>query len=468
MAQVEQGTRQPGKQPYGLLALPNLVKNPLGFFVQTMLNDGDLVQVNVGPLRVLIVHHPDHVRYVLQDNWRNFGKGSTWIVIRKLMGNGLLGSEGDFWLRQRRLMQPAFHKHRLATLADTITATAAHMLTEWEAQVAQRKPIEIAESMSTLTMQVIVRTLFGSDVAREDLRTLVQSFSTALRLLNGQLWTFVVPGFIPLPGDKAMKEAISRIDAIVYRFIEQRRQQPGDDDLISVLLDVQDADTDERMTDQQVRDEVFTMFLAGHETSATVLSWIWYLLWQHPDAERRFHQELETVLGGRLPTFADLPNLRYTRMVINEAMRLYPPAWFIPRTVMADDVIGDVPVKAGTFIMVSSYAVHRHPDFWEDAERFDPERFAASSEPVQRHAYLPFGEGPRMCIGNNFALMEMQLIMATLGQRYRLSLKPGTHVRPVTLPVLRPAPPVWMHALPRQAARGWSIESEKQAQAEPV
>lgn len=464
MAPVNDLQARPRKPGYGVGAVPSLAKNPLQFFMQSLLNQGDLVPLNLGPTRLLLVHHPDHVRYVLQDNWRNYSKGSMWIAIRKLVGNGLLASEGDYWRRQRRLIQPAFHRQKLAELTQTITATVAEMLKEWQTASNQHQPIEMVHAMSEVTMQIIVRTMFGSDVSKDDTRAMVDAFTKALQLMNLRMWTFFLPDFIPLPGDGAMRDVLQQIDTTVYRFIEQRRQNPGGSDLISVLLEMQDADTGERMTDQQLRDEVFTIFLAGHETSATVLSWVWWLLWQHPEVERRLHREVDEVLGGRLPTFADLPNLKYTRMVIDESLRMYPPAWLIPRTAVEDDTIGDQPVKAGMTILMSPYVVHRHPDFWKDADRFDPERFE-SGEVAQRHAYIPFGEGPRLCMGNSFAIMEMQLIVAMVAQTFRLSLKPGIDVKPTTMPVLRPNQDVWMFAYPRPqdvAGRTWLIQSDRE------
>jgi cytochrome P450 len=466
----------PGSQTqgYDVRAVPGLAKNPLNFFMESLLERGDLVPLNLGPMRLLLVHHPDYVRYVLQDNWRNYSKGSMWAAIRKLVGNGLLASEGNYWLRQRRLLQPAFHRQKLAELTQTITVTVAEMVYSWQAAVDARQPIEMSHAMSDLTMQIIVRTMFGGDISKDEARGLGEAFTKALQLMNTRMWTFFLPDFLPLPGDGTMRESLQQIDAVVYRFIEQRRQNPGGNDLISVLLEMQDAETGERMTDPQVRDEVFTMFLAGHETSATVLSWVWWLLWQHPEVERRLQQEVDQSLGGRMPTFADLPKLIYTRQVIDETLRMYPPAWLIPRTAVADDKIGNQAVKAGMTILMSPYVVHRHPTFWTDADRFDPERFA-SSEVAQRHAYIPFGEGPRLCMGNNFAIMEMQLIVAMVVQAYRLSLKPGIVIQPTTMPVLRPNQAVWMYAYPRpQQVKGrtWLIQSEgplePEAAAEPA
>lgn len=438
-----QHTRRP--RPYGLSVLPRLAKNPPEFFLETLHERGDLVELNLGPARLLLVHHPDHVRHVLQENWRTYGKGSMWVAIRKLVGNGLLGSEGQHWLQQRRLMQPAFHRQKLAALASTMTTTIAAMLDDWNSAARADKPVEVAQAMADLTMQIIVRTMFGASIDSAETRDLGQAFARALRLMNVRMWTFFLPDSIPLPGDRAFREAINHIDSAVYRFIAQRRQNPTtENDLLNLLLEARDEETGAHMTDQQVRDEVFTIFLAGHETTATVMSWVWYVLDQYPDVQRRLHAELDSVLVGRLPTLESLSRLNYTRMLIEETMRFYPPSWMIPRSVEADDTIGALPVKKGTTVLISPYVVHRHPDFWENPTTFDPERFAAGQN-VPRHAYIPFGEGPRLCIGNNFAMMEMQLILAMVAQAFRLSLQPGINIRPTTMPVLRPNQPLHMN-----------------------
>lgn len=435
---------------YGLTALPALAKSPLNFFIESQRQHGGMASLNLGPTRLLLIHHPDLVQHVLQDNWRNYGKGSMWVAIRKLVGNGLLGSEGEYWLRQRRLMQPMFHRQKLAALTTIMTDVVAAMLDEWKQLAAAGKPVEIAEAMSVLTMQIIVKTMFGTGITPDETRRMVEAYTKALRLMNVRMWTFFLPDFIPLPGDGALREVLHEIDETVHRFIRERRGNPqATDDLLGLLLEMQDADNGERMTDDQVRDEVFTIFLAGHETSATVLSWVWHLIWQHPDVEQKLQQEVDHVLEGRAPTFEDIPHLTYTRAIIDEALRMYPPAWLIPRTAVEDDIIGGIPVKAGTTILISPYVVHRYPEYWQDPERFDPERFSAPGTPTIRAAYIPFGEGPRLCMGNSFALMEMQIIAAMIAQSWHLSLQPGIDIKPTTMPVLRPDKPLTMNLTAR-------------------
>ena len=461
VTETQTGT-QTGWRGYGVGAVPSLAKDPLRFFIHSLHEHGDLVPLNLGPTKLLLVHHPDYVRHVLQDNWRNYGKGSMWVAIRKLVGSGLLGSEGELWLHQRRLMQPAFHRQRLAGLSNIVTEIITETLADWKVLAEKEQPVEIEHAMSGLTMKIIVRTMFGTGISDAETDELVEAYSSALKLMNVRMWTFFLPDFIPLPGDTAFRETIQQIDRAVYRFINERRQNPSDaDDLLNMLLDARDEETGAGMSDQQVRDEVFTVFMAGHETSAAVMTWVWYVIWQHPEVERRLQRELKDVLGERTPTFEDLPRLTYTRMVIEETMRMYPPGWLIPRSTLADDTIGGRPVKAGTTVLISPYVVHRHPDFWEDAERFDPDRFAPERT-ITRHAYIPFGEGPRLCIGNNVAMMEMQLMVAMIVQKYHLSLQPGIEIKPTPMPVLRPNNDLLMHLRPRTvpAPGVWQMATE--------
>ncbi len=441
---MAQATVNPAR-PYGLGVLPKLAANPPGFFLETLSKRGNLVQINLGPARLLLVHHPDHVRHVMQDNARNYGKGSMWVAIRKMVGNGLLGSEGSVWLRQRRLMQPAFHRQRLGGLANSMSGTIAEMLDTWSERARQGETVEVTRAMSDLTMQLIVRTMFGTGLDPQEMREIGDAFATALKLMNTRMWTSFLPFKLPLPGDAQFRESIEKVDRFVYGLITERRQNPTDsNDLLNMLLEIRDDETGEGMTDQQLRDEVFTIFLAGHETTATVLGWVWYVLNQHPEIERKLHAELDRVLAGRLPSMATLPRLTYTKMIIEETMRYYPPSWMIPRSVEGDDTIGDLSVKKGTTVLISPYVVHRHPDFWDDPETFDPERFHPDRV-VPRQAYIPFGSGPRLCIGNSFAMMEMQLILAMTAQAFRLRLLPSiTNVKTTTMPTLRPNKPLEM------------------------
>jgi cytochrome P450 len=426
-------------RPYGLSVLPKLAADPPGFFLETLNKRGNLVEINLGSAKLLLVHHPDYVRHVMQDHARNYGKGSMWVAIRRMVGNGLLGSEGDIWLRQRRLMQPACHRQRLGGLATSMTTTIAETLDSWTELAKQGQTVEVIRAQADLTMQLIVRTMFGTSLDPQEMREIGEAFGTALKLMNTRMWTSFLPINIPLPGDAKFRDSVATVDRYLYRLIAERRKHPGQaNDLLEMLLEIRDEETGEGMTDQQVRDEVFTVFLAGHETTASIMAWVWYVLNQYPDIERKLHAELDRVLAGRLPSMATLHKLTYTKMLIEETMRFYPASWMIPRSVEADDVIGGLPVKKGTTVLISPYVVHRHPDFWENPETFDPERFHPDKV-VPRSAFIPFGSGPRLCIGNSFAMMEMQLILAMTAQAFRLRLLPSiTNVKTTTMPTLRP------------------------------
>jgi cytochrome P450 len=464
---------QPANTYPALRFVQKAAKDPLAAFLDTRATSGDLVQIKLGPTTLVLVHHPEDVAHVLRHNWRNYGKGGMWVAIRKLVGNGLLGAEGDLWREQRKLIQPAFHKQRLAALTDAMSGTILETLVNWRESAAQGTPIDMTESMFELTMQIIVRTMFGSSLRGEEARTLGTHFTTALKVMQTRMMAFMLPQWIPLPGDKQMRESLAAIDKVLFRLIAERKAI-GPSDQAGDMLDMLLAAVDESgagMSDRQLRDECFTMFLAGHETSATVLSWVWAMLSQHPDVEQRLQAEMESVLGERRPTFQDLPNLVYTRAVIEECMRMYPPGWLVPRSAEAADTIRGTAIPAGATVLISMHAVHRHPAFWENAEIFDPERFMPGQE-TPREAFMPFGDGPRQCMGLHFAMMEMQLIVAMIVQAYQRQIQPEVVIQPKPLPVLRPQYPLLMTLSPRTrpvTGREWLIESaEPEAVPVPV
>jgi cytochrome P450 len=365
---------------------------------------------------------------VLRENYKNYVKG--YGKVRVLLGNGLVLSEGSFWRRQRRLMQPAFHRRRLAGFADAMTDETARMLDSWEAKVVEGKPLDVAMEMTLLTQRIIVKTMFGSDVGEEGER-IARAFETALAGIDAR---FLIPLWmtrLPLPVNRRFKKALATIDEAVHRIIRERRRegQEGGDDLLSMLMEARDEETGETMSDQQIQDEVTTIYLAGHETTAVTLAWAWYLLSKSPEVARGVREEVSRVLGERTPGIEDVPNLTYTKMVIDETLRLYPAAWMISRTAVEEDEIEGYRIPAGQTLFLSPYVTHRRPDLWPNPEGFDPERFAPESGGERpRFAYFPFGGGPRQCIGNNFAHVEAILVVAMVMQRYRLDLMSGQTV----------------------------------------
>ena len=312
------------------------------------------------------------------------------------------------------------------------------MLDQWEAAAKTEQQVDIAQEMMHLTLRIVAQALFSTDVA-QDAPTFAQAFNKA-NVFLGKYLSFPFPPLqVPTPPNRRFHADLKILDEVVYQIIRERRQTKEDKpDLLAMLLSAVDEETAEGMTDLQLHDEVLTLLLAGNETTAMALAWAWYLLAQHPEVEARLAAELETTLAGRTPTLEDLPRLPYTQMVLEETMRLYPPAWFLMRKAIHEDTIGGYTIPANTFISYSAYTLHRHPDFWDTPERFDPERFTPErSANRPRFAYLPFGAGPRLCIGNSFAMLEGQLILATVAQRYRFTLVPGHPVTPEPALTLR-------------------------------
>jgi cytochrome P450 len=400
-------------------------------------------------LHSFLINKPEYIEHVLLTNHANYSK--THFLRRMLgplLGEGLLISEGELWRRQRRIMAPAFHNKRVAELVATFAACTQTMLGRWHAMA---EPFDVATEMMGLTLDIIARTMFSTDV-RAEVETVRRLMDIAVNQRPGVLDLLGFPEWLPRRQPAAYRRAIAEFEALVTRIVSERRADDIDrGDLLSMLLAARDPETGGRMSDQQLRDEILTIFAAGHETTATALSWIWYLLAQHPEAEARLHEELDGVLGGRPPTYADLARLTWTRMVIEEAMRLYPPVHTIARTALGEDRIGGVRVPAGAVMSVNIYVTHRNPNLWPQPERFEPARFAPA-EVAQRHrfAYLPFGGGSRICIGNGFAIAEAQVIIATIAQRYRVRLAPGHEVQPIGLVTLRAKSGIWVTLEPRR------------------
>lgn len=414
--------------------------HPLQFLTELHEHYGDIAQFRLAIWPTVFITHPDHIKRVLQENHLNYDKDVLLFqIIRPLIGNGLVTVvEGNDWLRQRRLLQPAFHRQRIAALGTLMTDTTNAMLQRWDTYARERQVFNIAAEMTNLTLQIVSKSLFNIDVTTTG-KDLGQATLQASTFLIDYLSTPFPPLFIHTPRIRRFWSAIETIDNAAYEIIRNRRQQQEDvGDLLSILLNSVD-ENGQGMDDKLLRDEIMTLLLAGHDTSAHALAWTWYLLTQHPEIQERLHAELDQTLAGRTPAVEDLPQLHYTRMVQEEAIRLYPPAWLVMRRAIGDDEIGGHPIPANAYILWSTYFSHRHPDFWEKPEHFYPEHFSEElSAKRPRHAYMPFSSGPRMCIGNSFATTEMQLVLATIAQQYRVSLAPGYRVEPEPLMTLRP------------------------------
>lgn len=430
-------------------AMPEFKKDTLAPLIRYNEQFGNAQRIRFVPgFYGYIFNHPDHFKHILQDNNQNYTKSPhpTFEVFRPLLGNGLLTSDGDFWRRQRRLAQPAFHRRRIADFGTLMTEATAVMLEKWRHQPAGQ-PIPIEEEMTRLTMEIVGKALFSMDITREA-EQVGEAFTQAnhdISVLNTTAFNTLLLKIPFLPITRRLNQNIRKLEEVVDHIITQRRNNPPAPDsreagdLLSMLMEAKDEETGQGMDAKQLRDEVMTLFLAGHETTANTLTWTFYLLYQNPEARAKLEAELRTVLNGRLPTIADLPNLPYTNMVIEESLRLYPVAYAIARWCNQADKVGGYDVPANSPITMTTYVLHRNPDFWPDPEKFEPERFTPERKAERpRYAYVPFGGGPRQCIGNQFALTEAALILATICQNYRLDLVPGHPVVIDPLITLRP------------------------------
>jgi cytochrome P450 len=429
--------RPPG--PKNLPILGNLYafrSNPLAFLTNAAREYGDLVYFRVAQQHMYLVNHPDYVREILVANQGNFIKSRGLRRAKLLLGEGLLTSERQHHLRQRRLVQPAFHRERLAGYASAMSECAVRWRDRWQAG----RTLDVSTEMPHLTLSIVARTLFSADVQSEASQ-IGAAMTTVLELFRLLLLPFSeYLDKLPLPYVRRFKKARARLDATIYGLIRERRKS-GEDagDLLSMLLLAQDEDDRTvQMSDEQVRDEALTLFLAGHETTANALAWTWYLLSQHPEVERRLHSEIDDVLQGRAPELADVPRLRYTEMILAEALRLYPPAWAIGRMATGPFELGGFEIPAKSICILSPYLVQRDPRWFPDPENFDPERWtpeARDSRP--KFSYFPFGGGARVCIGERFAWMEGVIVMAAIAQKWRLRLVPDQRVEPLPLITLR-------------------------------
>jgi cytochrome P450 len=434
--------------------LRSMRSDPLGLVVGAMHELGDVVRLVFPRAQdVHVVYHPDHVRQVLQDNAKNYNKQTRGFEkVRNVLGNGLLTSEGDFWLRQRRIAQPAFHREKIAAFAQIMARAGEDMVDGWEHAAKSGRPIDVSAEMMRVTLRIVGEALLGADVTREA-RSIGEALTLVLEDTIQRTMSLVdVPLRYPTPRNRRFLKARGTLDALVHRVIRERRAGgESEPDLVSMFLEVRDPQTGEQMTEAQVRDEVMTMFLAGHETTANALAWTFYCLSKAPSVDRAIAAELRDVLGDRPPTLADLPKLPMVKMALQESMRLYPPAWILGRCAIEEDEIGGYRIPKGSIVFVCPYATHRHRVFWPNPEGFEPERFLPHNEERRsRYAYFPFGGGPRMCIGSAFAMIEAHLVLASVLRRYRLDLVPGYPVEPEPLITLRQKYGLQVHLAPRR------------------
>lgn len=427
--------RPPGPKPHFLIGnMPLASPDPLPIFSAWAAEFGDIFYYRAAWLHVYFLNHPDLIEEVLLRNPRNFLKDRVVRNSRWFFGEGLLTNEGDSWLRQRRLSAPAFHRERVSAYANIMTSYAQQMLANWK----NGETLDIHQEMMRLTLQIVVRALFNVEAEQtaeiSSALNLIMSNTTGVRILLPP-----IARYLPTPRMISFRRAVARMDHTVYKIIAQHRANKIDSgDLLSMLISARDEDGS-RMSDRQLRDEVLTFLIAGHETTALGLTWTWHLLAQHSEVEVKLHQELDRVLDGRVPEFSDLPALTYTERVIKESMRLYPPAWSLARTVISDFELRGYRIPAGANVVMSQWIMHRGPTYFPEPEKFDPDRWSPErSQKLPRFAYFPFGGGPRQCIGASFAMMEATLLLATIAQQFQLHSVPGHPVVLVPSFTLRP------------------------------
>ena len=411
-------------------------RDPLGFLLEARRHYGDIMSFRLGPERVVLLAHPEHIRDVLVTQHRTFTKARRGEVAKQFLGEGLFNSEGEVHHRQRRLMQPAFHRQEIARYADVMTTYGEQLSQQWQ----DGQTFDMAQAMMRVTLAIAGKALFHVDVEADaqDIGksiTTLMHYAPRLNLPFARLLTR-----LPVPSTLRLRQAQRYLSMVIHRIIADRRQHgTHTDDVLSMLVNAQDEDDGTGMTDKQLHDEALTLLVAGHETTAVALTWTWYLLAQHPQVEAALHSELESVLGGRTPTDADIPQLPYTRMILTEAMRLYPPAWLMTRRNLEAYDVGGYRIPPGTFVLISPYVTHHDPRYFPQPEAFRPERWAAEHDATRpKFAYFPFGGGPRQCLGEHFAWMEGILLLATLAQRWAMHAVPSHPVEMQPLVTLRP------------------------------
>jgi cytochrome P450 len=430
--------------------LVNIYKDRLGLMTTVTEQFGDVVRFKMGPKNLYFFNHPEHAKYVLADNATNYHKGIGLIQAKRVLGDGLLTSEGDLWRRHRRIIQPSFQRERLARFSGVVVDEAKQLISRWRESNGQHN-INVVREMTDLTLGVLGRTLLYADLGPHE--SLGDAFEVAQDQAMFEMVSLgMVPHWLPTSRNRKFRHARTELQNLVTEMVEQREAgaSANSDDMLSRLMDDYRDEPDAALKAKRLRDELITVLLAGHETTASTLSWTWYQMNLRPEIAERVHEEAVSVLGDRDPVYEDMHRLTYTTMVIQEAMRLYPPVWILPRRAIEADVIDGYEVPAGADVLICPYTLHRHPDFWTDPETFNPDRFGVDQVRLRhRYAYIPFGAGPRFCVGNNLGMMEAVLVAAMVAREFQLKLVPGAKVVPEPMLSLRAGGGLPMTVTPR-------------------
>ncbi|WP_184813431.1 cytochrome P450 [Actinophytocola algeriensis] len=419
--------------------LRQLRADRLGLMSEAVREYGDAVRVAIGPKKLYIFNHPDHAKHVLADNAANYHKGIGYTEAKRALGDGLLTSEGALWKEQRRTIQPVFQHKRIAKQADVIVSESLGLVARLRAQLSTDGPVDVLSEVTALTLGVLGSTLLDADLG--EFESVGHSFEAVQDQAMFEMETLgMIPRWLPLKGQRAFRSARDDLQRIVGLLVEHRKANPVEagDDVLTRLIASTNKETDRRVADRRMRDELVTLLLAGHETTASTVGWTLDFVGRHPEVRERLHEEAVAVYGDRRPVYEDLTKLRYTHMVLQEAMRLHPPVWILPRRALEADEVGGYHVPAGAEVLICPYTLHRHPRYWAEPERFDPERFdpdIKSDRP--RYAHIPFGAGPRFCVGNHLGMMEATFIISTLMRELKLGAVPGFRVKPEPMMSLR-------------------------------
>ena len=444
----------PKTKGYPLLGvIPQVAYQFFDFVIEAREKYGDIYTLDLGITQMILLNHPDQARHVLVENVKDYGKGSGALIesVRDLLGNGLPMSEGALWARQRRMMQPYFHRQQLIALTERIQTVIESLIEqEWEVAAQTGEPFNVVAPFANITMKVIMKTMFGTEFSGADLQQMSEAMLIVLDSMFAGMITNSIPNWMPVPGRRRYQVALKTVNDMLYRVIEQRRQNPSDD-LISMFVHAIDEETQEQMTPQQIRDEAATLFLGGYDTTATTLAWIFHFMTQQPEIGQRLQTEIDTVLDGRRPTYHDLANMPYSRMVFQETLRLFPPVYWLVREAGVDDDIDGYAIPKGTTVAVVTYALQRHPAFWQNPNTFSPERFLPERVAKQhKYAWIPFGAGHHYCIGREFAIMEAQFVLAHLLQRFHVRAVPGKVATPKVSTLMGIKDGVWVYLEKRE------------------